>query len=207
MGYFTAPSGPSSINNNADAIESTKHCFPEALKSAMREYDAFLVACYSDHPLVHAMVAHPDVINKTVLGIFQASVYEAASPGFMSDGEKFGIVSTGKIWEHVLSEAISHMDDSIQEAFVGVETTGLSATELHDMPKDVVEAKMNGATRRLLKRGQVGAICLGCAGMAGLDKVVQQACVDELGVEGGRRVRIIDGVVAGVERIRDVLYK
>jgi Asp/Glu/hydantoin racemase len=49
-----------------------------------------------------------------------------------------------------------------------------------------------------LKKGSVGAICLGCAGMAGMDKMVREACVEELGEEKGGQVRIVDGVVAGV---------
>jgi Asp/Glu/hydantoin racemase len=57
---------------------------------------------------------------------------------------------------------------------------------------------MKDAVKRLLKKGSVGAICLGCAGMAGMDKMVREACVEELGEEKGGQVRIVDGVVAGV---------
>lgn len=57
---------------------------------------------------------------------------------------------------------------------------------------------MKDAVKRLLKKGGVGAICLGCAGMAGMDKMVREACVEELGEEKGGQVRIVDGVVGGV---------
>ena len=40
-------------------------------------------------------------------------------------------------------------------------------------------------------------VCLGCAGMAGLDRVVREACIEELGEDEGRRVKVVDGVVSG----------
>lgn len=85
------------------------------------------------------------------------------------------------------------------ERFAGCETTGLNASELHDLPAGEVKAKMMDATTRLLKRtGEVNAICLGCAGMVGLDEAVREACTKELGDERGEQVRIVDGVKAGV---------
>jgi Asp/Glu/hydantoin racemase len=57
---------------------------------------------------------------------------------------------------------------------------------------------MKDAVKRLLGKGKVGAICLGCAGMAGMDEIVREACIEELGQEEGQRLRIVDGVMAGV---------
>jgi Asp/Glu/hydantoin racemase len=82
--------------------------------------------------------------------------------------------------------------------FAGVETTGLNATELHDAPQEEVERRVKEATKRLLRKGDVGAVCLGCAGMSGMDDWVRAAAIDELGEDEGRRVRIVDGVKAGV---------
>lgn len=45
---------------------------------------------------------------------------------------------------------------------------------------------------------RVKAICLGCAGMVGLDAAVREACIEELGEDEGVKVRIVDGVKAGV---------
>lgn len=120
--------------------------------------------------------------------------------------QRFGIVSTGKVWEDLLSDAVKGylgLDAGTQTRFAGVETTGLSATELHDMPALEVRSRMKDAVKRLLRRsedgkGEVGAICLGCAGMAGMDEIVRVACVEALGEDRGRTVRIVDGVVAGV---------
>lgn len=81
--------------------------------------------------------------------------------------------------------------------FLGCETTGLNATDLHDAPAAEVREKMKDSTKRLLRKGNVGAVCLGCAGMAGMDEMVREACVEELGEVEGRKVRIVDGVKVG----------
>ena len=134
-----------------------------------------------------------------VTGIFEASV--STSLQLIHPTEKFGIISTGKVWESILTDATIAFLGTSSEAstrFAGVETTGLNATELHDAPPEEVRQKMKDAVKRLLKKGNVGAICLGCAGMAGMDEMVREACIEELGKVDGARVRIVDGVKAGV---------
>ncbi|KAF2706026.1 hypothetical protein K504DRAFT_460123 [Pleomassaria siparia CBS 279.74] len=198
--YFTAPSGPKSINDEDDAVESVKHCLP-ALESVLAQHDGYLVACYSKHPLV-ALLKGETVIQegrKPVTGIFEASV--STSLQLIHPAERFGIVSTGKVWEKILSEAVVDFLGTGSEAskrFAGVETTGLNATDLHDAPAGEVRKRMKDAVKRLLGKGRVGAICLGCAGMAGMDEMVREACVEELGEVEGSRVKIVDGVQAGV---------
>ncbi|KAF2851367.1 hydantoin racemase-like protein [Plenodomus tracheiphilus IPT5] len=198
--YFTAPSGPKSINNEDDAAESVKHCIPY-LKEESGRYDGFLVACYSQHPLVPTLKEVPAIKNarKPVTGIFEASV--STSLQLIHPNEKFGIISTGKVWESILTEATIAFLGTGSEAskrFAGAETTGLNATDLHDAPAEEVRKKMKDAVKRLLQKGSVGAICLGCAGMAGMDEMVREACIEQLGSEEGKRVRIVDGVMAGV---------
>ncbi|KAF2733611.1 hypothetical protein EJ04DRAFT_438804 [Polyplosphaeria fusca] len=199
-GFFTAPSGPKSINDENDAVESVKHCLP-ALQSILGEHDGFLVACYSKHPLV-PLLKHESAVRegrKPVTGIFEASV--STSLQIIHPDERFGIVSTGKVWETILSEAVVDFLGTGSEAskrFAGVETTGLNATDLHHAPPEEVRQRMKGAVKRLLKKGKVGAICLGCAGMAGMDEMVREACTEELGDVEGSRVRVVDGVQAGV---------
>lgn len=137
--------------------------------------------------------------GKPVTGIFEASVGTALQ--ITKPSERFGIVSTGKAWEEILPEAVESFLGTrarSSERFAGVETTGLNATELHEVPAEEVRRKMKDATKRLVRKGSVGAICLGCAGMSGMNEMVREACVEELGEQAGRAVRIIDGVQAGV---------
>lgn len=177
-----------------------KHTLP-AVREVLGRHDGFLVACYSHHPLV-PLLKEESIIKgarKPVTGIFEASV--GTSLQVIHPDEKFGIVSTGKVWEDILTDATIAFLGTGSEAskrFAGVETTGLNATDLHDAPAEEVHKRMKDAVRRLLRKGKVGAICLGCAGMAGMDEMVREACVEELGDVDGRRVRIVDGVMAGV---------
>ncbi|KAL2438865.1 hypothetical protein ABEF95_014546 [Exophiala dermatitidis] len=187
--------------------------------------------------------------TKYVTGIFEASclvslglVSNSSTNDVNSYGSGFGIVSTGKIWEEALSRAVDEflgLGQGLEDAkhtgsnsnsnsnptprgrFYGCETTGLNASELHDLPVEEVRRKMMDATRRLLRRGRtttsgsalpqasgggggnntsnVKAICLGCAGMVGLESAVREACIEELGSEeAGKSVAIVDGVKAGV---------
>ncbi|OQU95887.1 hypothetical protein CLAIMM_02048 [Cladophialophora immunda] len=190
--------------------------------------------------------------RKYVTGIFEASVlaslallgeseWKPTTGGEDVSGEPrpaFGIVSTGKVWEEALQNAVQEFlgcpatstMTAAKSPFVGCETTGLNASELHDLPADEVRRKMMHATKRLLLRGKtdtdtinssstetttsrsspgdtntdtvlasrVHAICLGCAGMVGLDSAVRTACVEALGEDRGKAVYIVDGVKAGV---------
>lgn len=136
-------------------------------------------------------------------GIFEASV--ATCLQSIDLDSKFGIVSTGKQWEEILRDAVQELLGSGFEArYAGTETTGLNADELHTTPKEEVDRRMKEATKRLLEKA-VKAICLGCAGMAGMDVTVREACIEALGEEKGRRIRIVDGVVSGVVYLEGVL--
>jgi Asp/Glu/hydantoin racemase len=232
--FFTCPEpGIPSINSPDDAAKSADLCLPHVLP-LLAHHDAFLIACYSQHPLVGMLKRECRILmdeatrsggigaRKYVTGIFEASVLtslallNADSDTGEGAGETvpaFGIVSTGKIWESALKTAVEQFlgvpADAANSRFAGCETTGLNASELHNLDQKEVRAKMMHATKRLLCRGKVEAtghspitsrvqaICLGCAGMVGLDEAVRTACVEELGEEKGKRVHIVDGVKAG----------
>ncbi|EXJ64990.1 hypothetical protein A1O7_01329 [Cladophialophora yegresii CBS 114405] len=245
--FFTCPApGIPSINSPADAAESARICLPHVIP-LLDTHDCVLVACYSQHPLVGQLKRECAALKsksrsapkKYVTGIFEASVLaslalvDSSDGGGDGDGDDvapaFGIVSTGKIWETALQGAVEEFlgvdaptpHSRSRSRFVGCETTGLNASELHDLDGAEVRAKMMDATKRLLRRGKIGgggggggsnsgstsnsrsrsrvqAICLGCAGMVGLDDAVRKACVEELGDEVGDAVYIVDGVKAGV---------
>lgn len=203
--FATSKNGPPSINSDSDAELSAQH-FSNQITSPhdefLKPYAGVLIACYSVHPLV-SMLRTPALFghhNTPVVGIFEASVSLALS--VLGPGQRFGIVSTGKVWEASLTRGVEDLLGSQRggagSRFKGVETTGLSATELHTVGRAEVEARMKEATKRLVRDGDVGAVCLGCAGMAGMDVMVREACVEVLGEEEGRKVRIVDGIKAGM---------
>ncbi|KAK5123185.1 hypothetical protein LTR85_003383 [Meristemomyces frigidus] len=205
--YFTAPSGVKSINDEDDAAVSAKACLP-ALKEKLDDFDGFLVCCYSEHPLVPQLRSELDKLGptgyrKAVTGIFEASL--AVCLQSINVKEKFGIVSTGKQWEEILGDAVADLlDTKTSSRYGGTETTGLNADELHSTPKAEVDKRMKDATKRLLDNG-TKAICLGCAGMAGMDRTVREACIEQLGDAEGGRIRIVDGVVSGVTYLEGAL--
>jgi len=138
-----------------------------------------------------------------VTGIFEASV--AVCLQSINADEKFGIVSTGKQWEGILGNAVADLLGSNSSSrYAGTETTGLNADELHSTSKDEVDKRMKDATKRLLVRN-ARAICLGCAGMAGMDVTVREACIEQLGNVEGNRIKIVDGVVSGVTYLEGAL--
>lgn len=144
--YFTAPSGVPSINNEDDAAVSAEHCLP-ALKSKMADHDAFLVCCYSQHPLVSQLRSEMAKIGSTkpVTGIFEASV--AVCMQIINSYDSFGIVSTGSQWEEILGEAVQDLLGSNgPQRYAGTLTTGLNADELHSTPKEEVDRRMKIAT-------------------------------------------------------------
>ena len=208
-----------SINSPEDAAESAKVCLPHLI-SLLPENDVFLVACYSQHPLVGQLKRECEILRreatkgaggagarKYVTGIFEASVLASLALTGSAADEAFGIVSTGKIWESALLEAVREfMGVKDSQRFAGCETTGLNASELHELSPDLVQTKMKEATIRLLRAGlsagtNVQAICLGCAGMVGLEEAVRDACEEELGLEASKDIAIVDGVKAGVGQL------
>ncbi|KAI0029696.1 Asp/Glu/hydantoin racemase, partial [Vararia minispora EC-137] len=212
--FFTAPVAPSgtldpgalpSINSPDDAILSAKYCFP-FLESTLPSYDGILVACYSEHPLVRmfgellARTEKQDGRRRYVIGIFEASVLASLTllaqiPG--TPDSTFAIVSTGAVWGSALSSAVQSFTGGAAR-FASCETTGLSASELHSMPPEAVRQAMVDATARLMENRTVKVICLGCAGMAGLEAAVREGAARVLGERKGGEVRVVDGVVAGV---------
>ena len=93
------------------------------------------------------------------------------------------------------------LGSSQSSRYAGTETTGLNADDLHSAPKREVDLRIKFATKALLEKG-ARAVCLGCAGM---DRTVREACVEVLGEERGRRIKIVDGVVSGVAFLEGVL--
>lgn len=125
--------------------------------------------------------------HKPVLGIFEASVTQALL--LLLPGERFGIVTTGRDWEPVLAEAVARFLGGADRC-AGVCGVGVSAGELEG---EEVGGRVKEAVGRLLGKGRVRVVCLGCAGMAGIGEAVKEAAR-----EVGEEVRVVDGVRAAV---------
>ncbi|KAE8373254.1 tubulin-domain-containing protein [Aspergillus bertholletiae] len=235
--YWTAPSNKSvtlddgrviegvpSINSGEDSATSALHCRP-FVEPLIPQYDGFLVACYSAHPLVgmlkeaiakleSAASSESKPTRKYVTGIFEASVvlslsligsfHMAAQTGLrkVQSKEMFGIISTGSIWRDELSGAVAdflvNSDEKTASTsrFAGVETTGLTAVELHTTPAEEVRRRVSEATRRLIQAAPhpLTAICMGCAvgsqfwqQLCQEHGISQDGNLEEFATEGGDR--------------------
>lgn len=161
---------------------STAACVKAILPIAGK-YDAFLVACFSHHPLIAAL---REQVVQPVIGIMEASLYASRMCG-----GKLGIVTTG------VRSSLLH-DTSVENVYglgafsVGTESSRLSVLELESRDPEEVQERIAVAARRLQARG-ADNICLGCAGMTDL----QKTCQDAVGMHD-RVAMVVDGVAMGV---------
>ncbi|KAI0685582.1 Asp/Glu/hydantoin racemase [Cytidiella melzeri] len=186
LAFYTAPStAPPSINDEETSALSASETLPDLLKySANPSFSAYLIACFSDHPLTWAL---REEVSAPVLNIFQASILHARMLSL-----PFGIVTTGKYWVPVLQKATESFFTGRIEDFVGVRSTGLSAIELHSKPHEEVHRRIADATADLVGHG-ARVLIMGCAGMSGMEEAVQAGAKSK-----GLQVTVIDGVRAGV---------
>lgn len=144
-----------------------------------------------------------------VTGIFEASILTALS--LLKPAEKWGIVTTGKFWEKHLRNGVQHFlgaaEADTNSKFAGVESTGLNASDFHHgVSPDVVNQKIREATKRLLRKGQVTCVVMGCAGMAGMEDQIRNAAAEEVDREfATKALNVVDGVAAGVMQLEQVV--
>jgi Asp/Glu/hydantoin racemase len=175
----------------------------------LKQYDAVLVACFSVHPLVSKLADFDGTFSKlAVTGIFEASILTCLS--LLRPQGKWGIVTTGKFWEDHLAQGVNNFlgSDSQSEnaKFAGVESTGLNAGDFHGgVDPAIVRKKLIEATRRLLARGNVECVVMGCAGMAGLEEIIRSVALQEYGRERGNQLLIVDGIRAGIRLLEQMV--
>jgi allantoin racemase len=147
--------------------------------------DAFVIACYSDHPAIYAA---REITDKPVIGIAEATMYMACMVGY-----KFSVVTTNKEWEPLLWDAVHHY--GLTARCASVRSTGLPVLALETMSEDEICAEIRHVASRTLEQDGAEVICLGCAGMAGLDKQLEA----DLGVP------VLDGVVCALKFLEGML--
>lgn len=174
LDYYTGPAAksPPSINNQEDAECSTKACiedFDNKCPDIYNSYNGYLIACYSDHPLVGELqrkISRPGVV---VMGIFQASMLYAMN--FTSENNKAAILTSGHDWESLLDRAITKFcanDPGFFPAtkFIPTLAAGIPVLDLH---KPENYPHLRHCIQQLVDN-DVGIILLGCAGLSSLSK-------------------------------------
>lgn len=185
---FTAPaSAPTAIEGRADAVLSAADCFralqPIIKDQSQPQFDAFLVACFSAHPLVPML---REEFTQPCVGIMEASLYASRMCG-----DRLSVITTGQR-SRLLHEDSINTTYGLGNFSVGCEAADVSVLELDSLPREEVYAGLASAARRLVERG-ADCICLGCAGMTEM----RDACQQAVGM-ADREVMVVDGVAVGV---------
>ncbi|TFK47607.1 hypothetical protein OE88DRAFT_1714467 [Heliocybe sulcata] len=193
--YFTGPSdAPPSINDEHTSQQSEQACL-RLLEdsSSFSKFDGFLVCCFSDHPLTYSL---RKLYNKPVLNIFHASLIQG-----LLLGSRIGIITTGPDWIEPLTKgAVDFFGGNGR--FVGVEATGLGVVELKTDGEGQVEEQVRKSASEMANKG-AAVIVLGCAGMAGMERMVKSA-VQSAGLPP---VEVVDGAKAGIELLSGLARK
>ncbi|KAI9822609.1 MAG: hypothetical protein M1827_000328 [Pycnora praestabilis] len=178
---FTAPlPAPSAIEGHLDGVLSAAACI-RAITPIAHQYDGFLVACFSDHPLIKAL---REEVQGPVIGIMEASLYAARMLG-----GRFGIVTTSARSQIMMDDAIRNY--GLEGVSAGPLSTGLGVLELETKPRDEVLDRVQRTAELLVELKGADCIALGCAGMTDM----KERCENTLpyGVE------VLDGVRLGVQ--------
>jgi allantoin racemase len=176
--------GPRSIECIYDELLSAAGTLELAI-THLDAFDAFVIACYSDHPTVYAL---REITDKPVIGIAEASMLTACMLG-----HKFSVVTTNREWEPLLEDAVRHY--GLAERCASVRSTGMAVLALETAVPEQTDALIIQAARQAVEQDGADVICLGCAGMAGLDKKVADAL----------HVPVIDGVVSALKLLEGVV--
>lgn len=171
-----ATAGPRSIEGHYDEATSLLGTLEWVLR---RDADAFVIACYSNHPAINAA---RELTSKPVLGIAEASMLLACCLG-----HKFSIVTTSPRWKPMLEDAV--LLYGLRDRCASVRASGLAVLDLEALgPEQVIETLV-AEGRRAIEQDGAEVICLGCAGMAGLEQRMREALP----------VPIVEGVAAAIK--------
>jgi allantoin racemase len=169
--------GPRSIECIYDELLSAPGTL-EILLANLESYDAFVIACYSDHPTIYA---GREITDKPIMGIAEASMYFACMLG-----RSFSVVTTNREWEPLLWDAVRHY--GLNQRCASIRSVDLPVLALEDSEEESFQLILK-SSQEAKERDQAEVICLGCAGMAGLDKKLQAKI----------NIPVVDGVVCALK--------
>jgi allantoin racemase len=167
--------GPVSIESYYDDYLAVPGILDEILKDELGEYDAFINACWGDPGLD----ACREVTEKPVVGIAEGSMYVANMLG-----ANFSVVTILPRARDFIEEAVRKT--GLEGHCASVRCTDLTVVETETTRDAAAEALLEASWEAVEEDG-AEVICLGCAGMGGLDEPL----------EAELPVPVIDSVGAG----------
>lgn len=176
-------SGPFTIDSLYDEALSLKG-FLEEIKSGIADkYDGFIDACFGDPGLFAAR----ELSIAPVVGIAEASFFTACMLGY-----RFSILNTLDSDEATMWELLKRY--GIESRCASIRPAGVEVLDCEN-DRTAVKNALIQAGRLAIKKDRAEVLCLGCAGMAGLDK--------DLEIELG--IPVIDPVVAALKAIEGLI--
>jgi allantoin racemase len=168
--------GPISIEGMYDSYLAAPQVIEEVLREK-EKYDAYIIACYGDP----ALEAVREITEVPVIGICEASLYIASLLA-----PNFSIITVIPRVIVPLQQLVAKY--GLAQRLASIRVTNLSVEEF---AKDLVAGQraLLDEGRKAVVEDRAESLLLGCAGMAGLDAMMEK----ELGVP------VIDGVAAAVK--------
>jgi allantoin racemase len=169
--------GPASIESNYETALALEGVLSEVIRANNKEYDAVILACYGDPGLEAAR----EISEIPVYGIGETSMHFAALLG-----RKFSVITD-------LTREIPWVERDVirfglEAKFASARAPGIAVLELQSNFDATLQGLIKESKKAIEEDG-AEVICLGCAGMAGYDKAVEE----ETGVP------VLDGVVCAVK--------
>lgn len=171
----TPSAGPISIESFYDEYLAIPYILEEIVKDEA-EFDAFIIACWGDPGIEAAR----EITSKPVVGIAEASMYVANMLG-----AKFGVVTVLERAHNLIEHTVGKV--GLAPRCASIQCTSLSVLDTEEL-RDHACLVLEGAGRKAIAEG-AEALALGCAGMSGLDTMLEE----RLGVP------VIDSVAAAVK--------
>lgn len=153
--------GPISIESYYDDYLAVPGLLEEIVEDS-DEYDAFVNACWGDPGLD----ACREVTDKPVVGIAEGSMYVANMLG-----ANFSVATILPRARDFIEEAVHKT--GLEEKCASVRCTELTVVETENTRDAAVDALLDAGQRAVEEDG-AEAICLGCAGMGGLDESLEE---------------------------------
>ncbi|CUS24262.1 LAQU0S15e00584g1_1 [Lachancea quebecensis] len=211
LSLFTAPpDAPPMIDGEEASRESAAKCLPllcqRAEAGAPQYFDTFdgvLIACFSDHPLVHVLQERTE--RKTqVTCIFHASLTACLARA----GARFSIITSNDEWVTLLDAAAGRLLGaeppfaSSKAPFKGTVASSVPVLDLHD------PANLHAIAKRIYEENVVRldttTVILGCAGFSGMEAALSREITKIAAQRDPGRtlhVTLVDSVVTGVETL------
>jgi len=169
--------GPRTIESAYEESLVAEGVLERVIEGNRNGFDAIIIACYGDPHLDSAK----EISDIPVFGIAEASMHIACLLGY-----KFSIVTVLERARPIFEELVKRT--GLEEKCASIKTTNLSVADLEKDPGITLKALIE-ASSLAVKEDGAEVICLGCAGMCGLDKQIELS----IGVP------ILDGVVCAVK--------